>query len=1037
MDAAQQAEIVKALFEDASDALFLVERASSRLVEGNEVGWRLVGPEHQALRQLRLHDALVHPRPAEMAALHESLRANRRHYAPDGFELCAARGEELIPVELIMRPLGDGPCSLLQLKDLRPQRRLQERADLAESELSLVLSTVPAAVWCVERETETPAPKPGDGLVGWRYRYLSALTESVTGWPISFFHDGPHKFAEIVHPDDRVPVLTERAAFLLSPETFFTMELRLIGKDGVERWVRSDMQAVRDAQGRAVRLDGVLIDIRRSKLAELSLRESQHWLTRLLETNTNGILILDLSGRISFVNPAAQTLLGRRAEDLLDLDWNELPWQTSPDRDSNVPDVIYRTLWSCESALVRPDGATITMSLSAAPMRDDAGRVTGVVITLFDLSQRKRAEEALRRSEERYRRLFERNLAGVCRYTLDGRYVDANPAFAHIFGYAAPEQLRDVPAWTLYFDAEDRAGKVQRLVEQGHLNNIESRRRRRDGSEVWTLESLALVTESTGPIIEATLVDITERKRAEQTLSDEHALLLSLLNSIPDLIFFKDRQGLYRGCNPAFVAYSGLTEADIINRTVRDVFPAQLATALEWEDRQVYETGQPLRVDRVVETKMGERSVEMVLNPMIDSNGRIIGLLGVGRDITERRRLEEQLRQAGKMEAIGRLAGGVAHDFNNLLTIILGSLSLAQTAIPPESGALELLKDGEQAAQRAAELTNHLLGFARRQPLAAQALDLNRCVAETLQLLRRTIDPRVTIDVHCAANLWAVEVDGSQMSQVLMNLCLNARDALPEGGRIRIETANHHVTTEQTVGNLDARSGEFVRLTLSDDGPGIPADVRVRIFEPFFTTKPFGKGTGLGLALVFGIVRQHQGWIECHSAAGHGTRFDIYLPRSTKPSLQSPAPQVLPISGSETILLVDDEPLIRELGRAILGRQGYRVLLAEDGAVGVDVYRRYGDAIDLVLLDLSMPNMSGKEALSELRRLNPNVRVLIASGYSPDQFDPAELDGVLGYISKPYKPPDLIRSIRAALDRSPRSADALPHAGDLSPSSPS
>jgi CheY-like chemotaxis protein len=360
----------------------------------------------------------------------------------------------------------------------------------------------------------------------------------------------------------------------------------------------------------------------------------------------------------------------------------------------------------------------------------------------------------------------------------------------------------------------------------------------------------------------------------------------------------------------------------------------------------------------------------------------------------------------------------VAHDFNNLLTIILGNLSLAQTTLAGDNNALELLADCTQAAQRAAELTNQLLGFARRHPLAMQAVDLNRCLAETLQLLRRIIDPRVTVETRCAAELWTVEADAGQMGQVLMNLCLNARDALPEGGRIRIETANVHVSLAEANVNIDARAGDFVRVRLADNGPGIPDDVRTRIFEPFFTTKPFGKGTGLGLAVVFGIIRQHQGWIECHSAAGHGTQFDIYLPRSTRPvAAQSPLPEVLPSAGSETILLVDDEPMIRELGRAILGNQGYRVLLAEDGAVAVNTYRQHIESIDLILLDLSMPNMSGKEALRHFRLINPRASVLIASGYSPDQFEPGELEGVLGFIAKPYRAHELSKAVRAALDQ--------------------
>ncbi len=1028
-------ELTQALFEDSNEALFLIDMETNCFIDANQIALRLSGRDRQGISGLSAAEILRAQQQDEIESLFDAVKSRVRFHSPDGFELQSCSGsdldDEFIPVELTLKPLGKSSCALLQLKDTRARRSLEARAALAETELSLVLNTVAAAVWCAERNVDAELPKPAEGLTDWHFRYLSPAMERVAGWPLHFFADGPHKFADIIHPDDRMAVLTERLTFLLSPERFFSIEMRLIGADGTERWVRSDMQATRDAQGRAVRIDGVVTDISRSKRAELSLRESQHWLSRMLETNANGILVLDLAGRISFVNLAAQRLFDLQSNELLDRDWNELPWRCGQHGNQTIQDIAFRTLQSRELSLERRDGTTATVSLSAAPFRDDAGRVTGVVVTLFDLSGRKRADEAIRRSEERYRRLFERNLAGVCRCTLEGQFLEVNPAFAHIFGYDSPDDLLGMSQQDLYFIPEEWPATIEQLKAKSILNNVESRRRRKDGGEIWVLENVAILPEGAASVIEATLVDITERKRAEQTLYCEHALLLSLLNSIPDFIFYKDRDGRYRGCNPAFETYSGLREADIIGRTLADVFMPEMAAALESEDRQIFDTGKPLRLDRLLQTKLGPRSVDVVINPMVDNDGNIIGLLGIGRDITERLRLEEQLRQTGKMEAIGRLAGGVAHDFNNLLTIILGNLSLAQTIMAGNS-VCELLADSEQAALRAAELTNQLLGFARRRPLTVQALDLNRSLAETLQLLRRTIDPRVTIDTGPAADLWAVEVDSGQMSQVLINLCLNARDALPEGGQIRIETANVHLTEAQTSRNLDARPGDFVRLSLADNGPGIPLELHARIFEPFFTTKPFGAGTGLGLAVVFGIIRQHQGWIECHSEPGAGARFDIYLPRSNKAAAEPAAlPDIVSSSGSETILLVDDEPMIREVGKAILSKQGYGVMLAEDGAVAIDLYRRHQGEIALVLLDLSMPNLSGKEALRLLRGLNPDVRVLVASGYSPDQLKPGELEGVHGFISKPYRSQDLTTAIRAALDQSTHPDESLSHSADL------
>ena len=1020
MNPMHAAELAQALFEDNSDALFLIDVDSQRVVEANPAAARLTNRAAEVFSGLPLVELLKIPNSSDVEVFTAALASGLRYSSPDGFELAGDVGFEPIPVEISLRPLPESRRAWLHARDARPRLRTEERAALAETELALVLNTVAVAVWCAERDLDIPLPSATEDLQGWRFRYLAPAMQRVVGWPLDYFLDGPHRFTDIIHPDDRNAVLSERATFLLSPEDFLSMEMRVIGQDGIERWVRSEMLATRDAQGRAVRLDGTVTEITRSKLAELSLRESQNWLTRILETSANGVLILDLNGCISFVNQAAEKLLGMSHVELMDRDWNSLPWHREEDHEEHIKDLLSQTLTNGDLLFDRPDGMQVAITMNAAPLRGAIGRITGVVITLFDLTHRKRAEESIKRSEDRFRRLFERNLAGVCRYTIEGKFVEANKAYANMFGYDRPEEMRVVLGRELYFSEQERIEKLARLREQGFNANFEARRRRRDGAEVWVLENVTLITEGGRQFIESTVIDITERKRAEQKLNNEHSLLHSLLHSIPDFIFFKDREGRYQGCNPAFEIYSGRKQAEIVGRTIEELFSVEQAVVMADEDRQVYETGKPMRLEKTLELGDQLHSVELVLNPLMNEQGKILGLLGIGRDITERRTLEEQLRQTGKMEAIGRLAGGIAHDFNNLLTIILGNLTLARNILTGNRDVQDLLSDSEQAAQRAAELTNQLLGFSRRHPFAVQSLDLNRRVSDTANLIRRTIDPRIQLETRLAPDLWAIEADGGQMSQVLMNLCLNARDALPNGGHVLIETANVTLTAGDIGRNMDARTGEFVRISLSDDGPGILPEVQARIFEPFFTTKPFGKGTGLGLAVVFGIVRQHQGWIECQSEPNRGTRFIIHLPRSAKAvAFPKAVPSNLPVSGTETILFVDDEPMIRELGRAVLTKQGYQVLLAEDGAVAVEQFRQHGERIDLIVLDLSMPNMSGKEAFRHIRMMDPRARVLFASGFSGDQFEPGELDGVLGFIPKPYLPSDLTRAIRTALDQSP------------------
>jgi signal transduction histidine kinase/CheY-like chemotaxis protein len=414
-----------------------------------------------------------------------------------------------------------------------------------------------------------------------------------------------------------------------------------------------------------------------------------------------------------------------------------------------------------------------------------------------------------------------------------------------------------------------------------------------------------------------------------------------------------------------------------------------------------------------------EIPVSQVMIAHKTADGVVEFLSVIARDISERKHLEAQVHQAQKMEAVGQLAGGIAHDFNNLLTAILGNLSLVLSNLPRPSPDGELLEAAEKAALRAAELTSQLLGFSRRSMLRPQPTNLNTIIEETVRLLRRAIDPRIVIDVRVADQLWTVQADPGQMNQVLVNLCLNARDAMQEGGNLLLETSTLVVNEDHARRHLEARRGEFVRLRVADTGHGMPPEVHARIFEPFFTTKGPGKGTGLGLAMVFGIVKQHQGWIECKSEVKKGTMFDIYLPRSKQGQEAAPPGEKRspPSRGHELILLADDELMIRNLGRAILERQGYQVLLAQDGQEAVELYQREKGAIDLVILDLTMPRLSGREAFQQLVEIDPQVRVLFASGYSAD-FVEAEQEQMLGFIGKPYRPDDLTETVRAVLDRS-------------------
>ncbi len=430
--------------------------------------------------------------------------------------------------------------------------------------------------------------------------------------------------------------------------------------------------------------------------------------------------------------------------------------------------------------------------------------------------------------------------------------------------------------------------------------------------------------------------------------------------------------------------------------------------------------------------RAGERAFEPILVEFPDRLAEALDvhqlMLGQARLLERACRREEQRRQASKMEAIGQLAGGIAHDFNNLLTVILGSLDLLRLRLGDGDIARDrLVTDAERAARRAADLTSRLLGFARQKPSVTRSVDLSELVYETESLLRTIIDPRIVMDASSEPGLWRIEADPTQMGQVLMNLCVNARDAMPDGGRLTLKTENCALTGGDLSASPEGESGDFVRLCVEDTGVGIEPAILPRIFEPFFTTKGPGGGTGLGLAMIYTIVKQANGWIECRSRVGHGTVFTLYLPRAREHDLGGsdgsgvPERPREPALGAQRaaacrVLVVDDEPIIRNVAEAMLQRAGHEVILAEDGAAAIDTYRREGARIDLVLLDLTMPRISGIEAFRRLRELDPNVSVLFCSGYSSQELSRAERDGALGFVNKPYRMDELTGAVAKALD---------------------
>ena len=665
-----------------------------------------------------------------------------------------------------------------------------------------------------------------------------------------------------------------------------------------------------------------------------------------------------------------------------------------------------------------PEGKWV--SVTARPFLDEQRRTVGAVSIYRDLTRRKHAEQALLASEKRYRMLFEKNLAGIIRTTLQGRILECNEAYARMLGYDSSAELLSVNVQDLYQEPADRPKLIDRLKEQKILTQQEVCFRRKDGSPVWILTNMNLV-ESDEPgefTIVGTTFDVTERKKSREELRLSRQRFAAFMRHLPGVAFMKNRDGRYVFYNEAAQGLFHLDPVDFLGKTDHEVWPGEYADRLVANDEEVLRTKSLVEAVEAVPHKQGVHHWLIYKFPIVDENDEVQFIGGMGIDITERRQLEDQLRQSQKMEAVGRLAGGVAHDFNNLLTVISGYGDMIMRGLTPDDPLHGCIEEVLKASSRATSLTNQLLAFSRRQVIQPKILDLNILVANMDRMLRRVIGEHIELETVLTPGLGSVKADAGQLEQVIMNLAVNARDAMPEGGRLFIRTGNVDVPHSSRL-HADVRPGCYVRLTVADTGKGMDAEIMVHLFEPFYTSKATGKGTGLGLSTVYGIVKQSGGEIVVESEPGSGATFHIYLPRvagvldDSRPARIQPAVR----AGTETILLVEDEPGVRQLVREMLHRLGYTTLEAGGGAEALRIFDQHRGGIDLLLTDVIMPQMSGRDLAARLRSLQPALKVLYMSGYTDDMLaHHGVLEPNVYLLPKPFAPDELGAKLREVLD---------------------
>jgi PAS domain S-box-containing protein len=635
-------------------------------------------------------------------------------------------------------------------------------------------------------------------------------------------------------------------------------------------------------------------------------------------------------------------------------------------------------------------------------------------------TQRRRAEQALLETEERFARAFDASPAALSISNLaDGRYLYVNDAFLRLVGHPREDVVGrtsvDIAFWG---DADDRAQAIALLKEHGSLRELETAVTTKAGERRDTLLSLGLLDMDGQACLLGACQDVTERKRAEQAVRAREAEQKVILDSVNAMIWYKDKYNRILRANRAAAATLDLQPEDVEGRSTYDLYPDGAAQFYE-DDLDVILSGRPkLGVVETLRTPSGEaRIIQTDRIPYRDENGSLIGVIVFAVDITERRALEDQLRQVQKLETAGRLAGGLAHDFNNLLTAILGYGDLLLARLPEGDPLRRHSEEIRHAGERASALTRQLLAFSRKQALISEVVDLNAMLRELETMLRRLVGERVemTLALGC---LGRVVADPGQLEQVLINLVLNARDAMPRGGELSLATRDVVLDADYVHAHIEASAGPHVLLEVADTGVGMGIETRSHIFEPFFTTKERGKGTGLGLASVYGIVKQSGGHLSVDSEPGRGSTFRVYLPRTESPTAAAPAKAPTPRRGTETVLIAEDEAMVRSLAREVLEEAGYRVLEAEDGEQAVRLAVGHDGPMHAFLSDVVMPGMTGPEAAERIRAVRPEVRVLYMSGHADyPAIESGKTAGDAPLLAKPFSPSALTARIREILDR--------------------
>ncbi len=953
----------------------------------------------------------------KLRALLEDILPSNSHF--DDFEVThdfehIGTRTMLLNARKIFREQNRSQLILLAIEDITERRKSEAKRREAEQRNRMIAEMISdyAYIFRVTPEGELVGEWVTDSFTK-VFGYTLEEAQRRGGWKT------------LVHSDDR-PIAFAHAR-KVAGGTPDVCEMRWVTASGDVRWLRDYAKPVFDETGkRVIRVYGASQDITEQKNAEQAIREREEWFRGLADTTSTAIFIYQ-GEKFVYVNRATELLSGYSKEELLKKKF----WDVVHPDDANLvrergfarqrgEDVPNRY----EFRIVRKDSSVRCVDFTAGKI--EWQHAPAAIGTAFDITERKQAEASLIESEERFRTLIAHAPEAIVLLDVrSGKFISVNANACRLFELdeatlltKGPVELSPPVQPDGRPSQESAQEKIQRALN-GESLRFEWTHRTATDKDIPCEVLLVRLPSATGYLIRGSILDISERMKAKEDLQRSHARYEAFFMEDLTGDYISTPEGKLISCNPAFLRIFGFTSTEeALATNLALLFPSpeerrRLLSRIQVEKKLEYQELKLIKRDGT--------PVYVIANLIgrFDDQGRLTEIQGYLFDDTRRRQLEDALRQRQKLEGIGTLASGIAHDFNNILGIILGHASILEKVRDDRSKLEQSVAAIVHATQRGASLVKQLLTFARKTEAVFEPLDINLIAKELGKMLHETFPRTITINQHLDRNLPPIVADPTQMHQVLLNLCVNARDAMPKGGTLTIST--EQIDSSHLPTRFQPTAPRYVVLSVSDTGVGMDEQTRARIFEPFFTTKAPGHGTGLGLAVVHGVVGTHGGYIDVESHRGKGSTFRIYLPAAEipNPEFSSAARAVLDLpGGTETILIAEDEEFLRQALEATLTTRGYTVITAGDGEQALEAYRKRASEIALVISDIGLPRLSGDELFRQIRQLNPKVKAILASGFiDPKMRSDLFSAGVADLINKPYTVNDILLKIRTVLDR--------------------